>query len=196
MLFEIFCMLYVDDGAFAFVSRRDLEIGATLVYNQFARLGLEMHVGKENKKSKTECVFFPAPGHFKPPPLPPSTPPSDPSALPVTLKPKQESEEQKRRRHDILYDEAKETGAVVIGDHDTITFTKHFKYLGGYLSYSLRDDYDVDERLSQASSAMGALNHFWSDRTVDDYSKYLIFRAIPINLLLWGCESWALREAT
>ena len=68
MLFEIFCMLYVDDGAFAFVSRRDLEIGATLVYNQFARLGLEMHVGKENKKSKTECVFFPAPGHFKPPP--------------------------------------------------------------------------------------------------------------------------------
>ena len=43
---------------------------------------------------------------------------------------------------------------------------------------------------------MGALNHCWSDRTVDDYSKYLIFRAIPINLLLWGCESWALREAT
>ena len=43
---------------------------------------------------------------------------------------------------------------------------------------------------------MGALNHFWSDRTVDDYSKYLIFRAIPINLLLWGSESWALRETT
>ena len=43
---------------------------------------------------------------------------------------------------------------------------------------------------------MEALNHFWSDRAVDDYSKYLIFRAIPINLLLWGCESWALRETT
>ena len=43
---------------------------------------------------------------------------------------------------------------------------------------------------------MGALNHFWSDRTVDDYIKYLIFRAIPINLLLWGSESWALRETT
>ena len=42
----------------------------------------------------------------------------------------------------------------------------------------------------------GALNHFWTDRAVDDYSKYLIFWAIPINLLLWGCESWALRETT
>ena len=43
---------------------------------------------------------------------------------------------------------------------------------------------------------MGALNPFWKDKAVDDYSKYLIFCAIPCNLLLWGCESWALREAT
>ena len=155
-----------------------------------------MHVGNADKASKTECVFFPAPGHFKPPPLPPSALPTDQSALPVTLKPKQESEEQKRRQHDSLYDAAQETSAVEIGDHGIITFTKDFKYLGGYISYSFLDDHDVDERISQASSAMGALNHFWSDRTVDDYSKYLIFWAIPINLLLWGCESWALRETT
>ena len=70
------------------------------------------------------------------------------------------------------------------------------QYIRGYILYSLRDDHDVNERISQASSAMGALNHFWSDRAVDDYSKYLIFRDIPINLLLWGCESWALRETT
>ena len=43
---------------------------------------------------------------------------------------------------------------------------------------------------------MGALNHFWSDREVDNHSKYQIFRAIPCNFLLWGCEIWALREAT
>ena len=41
---------------------------------------------------------------------------------------------------------------------------------------------------------MGALNSFWSNRAVDDHSKYLIFRAIPCNLLLWGRESWALCE--
>ena len=107
-----------------------------------------------------------------------------------------EREERNRRRHDSIYDNAQETSDVKIGDRGIITFTKHFQYLGGYISYSLRDDYDVNERISQASSAMGALNHFWSDRAVDDYSRYLIFRAIPINLLLWGSESWALRETT
>ena len=85
---------------------------------------------------------------------------------------------------------------IKIGNLGIITFTRHFKYLGGYCSYSLKNDYDVDKRLSQAFSAMGALSHFWSDRAVDDHSKYLIFRAIPCNLLLWCCESWALREAT
>ena len=43
---------------------------------------------------------------------------------------------------------------------------------------------------------MGALNHFWADPAVDDFSKYLIFWAIPCNLLLWGCKSWAIWEAT
>ena len=63
-------MLNVDDGAFAFVSRQDLEIGAYLVYKQFERLGLEMHVGNADKTLRTEYVFFPTPGNFKPPPLP------------------------------------------------------------------------------------------------------------------------------
>ena len=41
---------------------------------------------------------------------------------------------------------------------------------------------------------MGAMSDFWDDNHVDVYSKYLIFCAIPCNLLLWGCESWALRQ--
>ena len=64
------------------------------------------------------------------------------------------------------------------------------------MSYSLKDDYDVDERLSHTPSAMGALTNFGTDRAVDNYNKYLIFWAIQINLLLWGCESWTLRKTT
>ena len=77
-----------------------------------------------------------------------------------------------------------------------ITFTRYFKYLGSYISYSLKDDYDIENRISQASAAMGALNNFWIDNTVENLSKYLIFCAIPCSLLLWGCESWAIQEAT
>ena len=41
---------------------------------------------------------------------------------------------------------------------------------------------------------MGALNGFFKRPQVNTYSKYLIFMAIPINLLLWSFESWALRK--
>jgi hypothetical protein len=35
----------------------------------------------------------------------------------------------------------------------------------------------------------GALIKFsWYNQHVDTYSKYLIFRAIQMNLLLWGCK--------
>ena len=43
---------------------------------------------------------------------------------------------------------------------------------------------------------MGVFNNFWADNTVNNFSKHLIFCTIPCNLLLWGCESWTICEAT
>ena len=48
--------------------------------------------------------------------------------------------------------------------------------------------------MAQASTAMGFLKYFWKDPSVDIHSNYLIFCAIPVNLFLWGCKSWELRE--
>ena len=42
---------------------------------------------------------------------------------------------------------------------------------------------------------MGALAKFCREASINNNSKYLIFVTIPINLLLWGCESWALRTS-
>ncbi|EJK69164.1 hypothetical protein THAOC_09610, partial [Thalassiosira oceanica] len=75
-----------------------------------------------------------------------------------------------------------------------VTFTMHFKYLGSFISYNLRDDFDIDLRIKKADMAMGALKHFFNNEHVDTYTKHLIFKAIPLNLLLWGCETWSLRE--
>ena len=41
-LFEMFCTLYVDDGAFAFETRKDMEIGSNPVFQHFNRFGLQM----------------------------------------------------------------------------------------------------------------------------------------------------------
>ena len=79
-------MLYVDNGAFAFETRRDMEIGANLIFKHFARFGLQMHVGSKSKPSKTECVFPPAHSHFKLLTLPSTALPEDSSSLPVIPK--------------------------------------------------------------------------------------------------------------
>jgi hypothetical protein len=57
--------LYVDDGAFPFGTREDLQRGMELIYHHFARFRMEMHFGRGNSESKTECVFFPQPQFFQ-----------------------------------------------------------------------------------------------------------------------------------
>jgi hypothetical protein len=42
---------------------------------------------------------------------------------------------------------------------------------------------------------MGMLYNLWNNKFVEKRTKYLFFLDIPVNLLLWGCESWALRES-
>ena len=92
-----------------------------------------------------------------------------------------------------MYNDLEETQPIPVADGQ-VTFTRHFKYLGSHISYNLRDDYDIKSRLTAASQSMGALKNVWDNLHMDIYSKYLLFRAIPMNLLLWGCETWSLRK--
>ena len=151
-----------------------------------------MHVSSATKASKSEAVFFPSPGFFKLLPLPLSEASS--FSLPLTTKPKQESEKSRRSRENKCYDNIHETQPIVLPDGGIITFCQHFKYLGNFITYSLQDNFNIKHRLAQASAAMGSLQHFWADNAVNIHSNYLIFCAIPVNLALWGCKSWALRE--
>ena len=50
-----------------------------------------------------------------------------------------------------------------------MTYTKHFKYLGSHISYSLQGDYDIKSRIAHAAAtkAFGALTKFWYNRHVD-----------------------------
>ena len=50
------------------------------------------------------------------------------------------------------------------------------------------------KRIAAVNASIGAISKIWEDNHVDFYSMYLLFRAIPCNLLLWGCESWALQK--
>ena len=49
----LFCVLYVDYGAFPFEDRNQLTHRLSLIYSHFTRFGIEMHVGRGKKASKT-----------------------------------------------------------------------------------------------------------------------------------------------
>ena len=51
------------------------------------------------------------------------------------------------------------------------------------------------KRIAAANASIGAMSKTWDDDHVDTYFKYLLFKAIPCNLLLWVCEIWALRRS-
>ena len=55
---------FVDDAAFLFLLRDDIEKGAKLVSNHFRKFGLTVHCGNKLTKadSKTEAMFFPGAG--------------------------------------------------------------------------------------------------------------------------------------
>ena len=65
MKFNFDKCFYVDDAAFVFLSRDDIERGGKLIQSHFKKFGLAVHVGnktKKNDKSKTEAMFSPGAG--------------------------------------------------------------------------------------------------------------------------------------
>ena len=111
-------------------------------------------------------------------------------------KPKKKKETQesiRQKKIDVKYDALPETQQFDVADGH-VTVCRTFKYLGSRISYNLRDDADIEARLAAANQSMGALKEVWRNPHLDTYSKYLLFRAIPMNLLLWGCKNWSLRQ--
>ena len=67
--------------------------------------------------------------------------------------------------------------------------------MGTYISWNLRDDYDVKERIKAANKIFGAARHnFYGNKAIPLELRVRFYKAIVVNILLWGCESWALRS--
>jgi len=98
-----------------------------------------------------------------------------------------------REQDNDAYDKLPETANVPVSD-GYVSFTRTFRYLGSLINFSLRDDDDITARIVAATAAMGALKEVWRNPHLDMFNKYLLFRAIPMNLLLWGAETWSLRK--
>ena len=183
-------MLYIDDGSFTFTTREQLKTVLNLIYSQFKKFGLEMHIGRGLKASKIEFIFFLPPGFWGQNSIAPDTSNNE-YALSARHK---ESIDNRNIREEKEYTNLINTEPISVAD-GTVIFCLQFKYLGLWISYSLRYDYDVTKRLVAVNASMGAFCRFWDNEHVDVFSKYFLFRAIPCNFLLWGCESWSVQKS-
>ena len=124
-LFDIFCMVCVYYCAFVFESRNDRKKRITFLSNHFARFGLKMHIGMGGNTSNTECVFFLSTFFFNAR----NVPLTDLTNSILVL------QKNKARKID-THVRMKNITSAKNSDHQS-NFTKHFKYLGRYISYSL-----------------------------------------------------------
>jgi hypothetical protein len=176
-------VIYVDDTALVFSSRNEMIKALPLAQKLFSDLGMEMHAGKrldsndpatglpKIKESKTECMFITPCRHFKRADRITNQAVKDDAVLDFDVE--SESNEHRKLRYareDELYDSDSETANFdVIGGF--VSHTKHFKYVGSMISYSLRDDLDIQKRIDAARKAMGALNGFFKQPEVNIYTK-------------------------
>ncbi len=151
-----------------------------------------------------ECVFFPPPGFFD------SHMPALPAhesnnkinnalgygedALTNNESHVEGEERSRRKKEEEFYDALDETQPIAVED-GFVTFCCHFKYLGSVVSFNLCNNYNAEKRVTAATQSMGALKNVCNSPNLDICSKYLLFWAIPMNLLLWGCKTWSMQKA-
>jgi hypothetical protein len=75
-----------------------------------------------------------------------------------------------------------------------ISFCDEFRYLGSIIHHSLTSDADVNARIIKARAAFGALQGFLSNKYLYVKCKGTVFSALVLSILLYGSESWCLRE--
>ena len=83
----------------------------------------------------------------------------------------------------------------MINDQEFFGFCDRFKHLGTTFSNTLDDSADVKERINKASRPFGAMRRTLTNHDMPDTLRVKACEATVLNILLFGCESWALKEA-
>ena len=80
----------------------------------------------------------------------------------------------------------------ILLNEGNILFCKEFKYLGSMISKNLKDDLEIETRIKKANMQYGSLKNILTNQKIKLNTKVLLYKAIILNTVLWGCESWSL----
>ena len=87
-----------------------------------------------------------------------------------------------------------DTVDIIINESEYFSYTDKFKYLGIIFTPSLKDDLDIRHRINQANGAFSIMKRVLCNKDIPAKLRVRLYDATVINILLWGCKSWALTE--
>ena len=70
-----------------------------------------------------------------------------------------------------------------------------FSYLGAWISVDGRIACELSKRLQKANVRFNALRHIWKDLSLNIKHKIRLYQAIVLSTLLYGAETWPIRNA-
>jgi hypothetical protein len=88
-----------------------------------------------------------------------------------------------------------ETANIELDNNKYFSFCTKFKYLGSMFTNDLNDSEDINKRIKQSTAAFATLGpNVLCNKRISRKLRLHTYEAIIVNLLLWGCESWAIKE--
>ena len=88
------------------------------------------------------------------------------------------------------------TEDIFISEDKFISYTDEFKYLGSLIGDKLDDALDVENRIKQATMQFNSMkDNFFRNKDVAIEDRLRYYNALTVNVMLWGCKSWALKKS-
>ena len=81
-----------------------------------------------------------------------------------------------------------------VGNNNFVSFCTSFKYLGSHLTSTMTDDFEIDHRIVKVKGGFATGIKFLTGKGVSIYNRKLLYICIVVNILLFGCETWAIKE--
>jgi hypothetical protein len=72
---------------------------------------------------------------------------------------------------------------------------KEFEYLGSIISADGSMELEISSRIGKAVGSLRGLNKIWKNKTISTKTKMKLYRANALSILLYGFETWQLKEA-
>ena len=86
------------------------------------------------------------------------------------------------------------TEDIMLNSHEYFSFCDTFKYLGTTFTSDLDDSADIKKRIQKASGAFYKMSKVLKDPNLSHKMRIRTYEATVLNILLFGCESWALKK--